>query len=167
MVNLAFTVDSLAQTDSAVITNINRIVEQINKDTGFLIRTLESVQFPKQVTDGGHELTGYFKDGELVKMVEWVGLSSCVIEKEYFLQDNKLIFVRMEGKEFLYVDSLATFNSKIQNLTLQGIFYFNEDKEIKKSIEGQTRCGGIPGSKSPLDLVAEADRYRKVLGELR
>ena len=109
-------------------------------------------------TDGGGQLTGYFKNGQLLKMVERIGLSSCVNTTEFYLQDNKLIFVYTQGKEFKYVDSLATFNSRIQTVTMECRFYFHNNKMIKSILTGSTRCGGQPSdswAKNYLDTCAE------------
>jgi hypothetical protein len=116
-----------------------------------------------QMTDGGGQVTGYFKNGQLVKMVEFIGLSSCVNITEYYVQDAKLIFAYTLGKEFLYVDSIATFNSSIQNLTMECRFYFKENKIIKSILKGQTRCSGKPIVDWTKDYLEETTRYRKLL----
>jgi len=103
--------------------------------------------------DGGGHVIGYFKNGQLVKMDEFIGLSSCVNITTYYLQDNKLIFVYTQGKEFQYVDSIATFNSNIQTVTMECRFYFDNGKMIKSILKGATRCGG-----QPLDSWAKTDQ---------
>ncbi|WP_018343677.1 hypothetical protein [Cytophaga aurantiaca] len=134
---------TFAQTDN-VVNSIRKAVEQINADKSLTTKTLDNEQFLEQTTDRGGQLTGYFKNGILVKIVERIGLSSCVDINEYYIQDNKLIFVYAQGKEFKYIDSSATFNSSFQTVTMECRFYFQEDKLLKSVLSGSTRCEGKP-----------------------
>ncbi len=59
-----------AQTNSDRIINIRKIVSQIDNDSGYSIRKLENEEFLEQMTDNGGELTGYFKNEKLVKIIE-------------------------------------------------------------------------------------------------
>ena len=54
------------QTHSRV-NSVRQWVEKINNDTLYTVKKLENEQWMEQMTDGGGELTGYFKDGQLVK----------------------------------------------------------------------------------------------------
>lgn len=158
-------VDSYAQTYNAIINKIRKTVEQINKDTGYITKTLDNEQFLQQTTDGGGQLTGYFKNGKLVKIVEFIGLSSCVNITDYYFKESKLIFVYVTGKEFLYVYSLSTFNSNIQSVTMEYRFYFNNEKMVKKILKGQTRCSGQLGANWSTDFIAETNRYKNLLSK--
>ena len=164
ILTIVFFTDSFSQADSSRINKIRKIVQQINKDTSdgnalYETITLNNGEFMTEyMTDGGGQLSGYFKNGHLVKMVERIGLSSCVNTTEFYLKDNKLIFTYIQGKEFKYVDSLATFNSSIQTVTMECRFYFYKDKMIKSILTGSTRCGGEPSdswAKMCLNTCAE------------
>jgi len=146
---------AFAQSDSSRIDKIRKTVQNINKDTTYTIKTLKSEEFidPNQAPDGGGHLIGYFKNGQLVKIDEFIGLSSCLDITTYYLHDNKLIFVYTQGKEFQYVDSLATFNSNIQTVTMECRFYFDNGQMIQSILNGATRCGG-----QPLDSWAKTDQ---------
>src|SRR6187551_1270780 len=69
---------AFAQTDSLKIEKIRKTVQNINKDTTYTIKTLKGEEFiePNQMPDGGGQLIGYFKNGQLVKIDEFIGLSS-------------------------------------------------------------------------------------------
>ena len=67
------------------VEQIRKSVEQINQDTAYTTKILDNEQFLEHMTDGGGQLTGYFKNGQLVKVLERVGLSSCVTTYEYYL----------------------------------------------------------------------------------
>lgn len=64
---------TFAQTDNS-LNKIRKTVEQINKDKSLTTKTLNNEQFLQETTDGGGQLIGYFKSGQLVKIVERVGL---------------------------------------------------------------------------------------------
>ena len=138
------TLQACAQSGNNKINEIRKTVVQINNDSGYSIRKLENEEFLEQMTDNGGELTGYFKNGKLVKIIEWIGLSSCVNITEYYLQDNKLIFVFTKGSESPYIDSLETFDHSRLIKTMECRFYYNNNKLIKTILKGATRCGGQP-----------------------
>ena len=63
---------------------VQELIAKIESDTpNFTIKTLENEEFMDHATDGGGSLTGYFKSGELRKIVSWVGLSSCYTINTY------------------------------------------------------------------------------------
>ena len=156
---LLFCSQTFAQADSIVIKKIHKTVEQINKDSGYTTRTLDNEEFMGQMTDGGGQVTGYFKKEQLVKIDEFIGLSSCVNNTTYYLKDNKLIFAYTQGKEFQYVDSIATFNSSIQTVTMECRFYFENGKMIKSIFKGATRCGGPPLDSWAKNCMDNTTRY--------
>jgi hypothetical protein len=143
---LFFYAITVAQTDSSKIQTIRKNVEKINKDTSYIVKTFDNEQFLNlnQMPDGGGDLRGYFKNGQLVKIIERIGFSSCVNTTEYYVQDDKLIFVYIQGREFLYVDSLATFDGSKQNVTMECRYYFQNGKLLKSILNGSTHCSGAP-----------------------
>lgn len=150
---------TFAQTDSNIIVKIRKTVEQINKDSNYITKTLENEQFLEHMTDRGGQLTGYFKNGRLVKIVEWVGLSSCIDITEYYLKDNELIFAYIQGKEFQYVDSIARFDSYKQIITMECRFYFENGKMTNSTLTGETRCGGKPTDTWSKAYLENSSRY--------
>jgi hypothetical protein len=159
---LFFCVTSFAQNET-VITKIRNTVEQTNKDTGYTTKVLKNEQFLEHMTDGGGQLTGYFKKGQLVKIVEWIGLSSCINIIEYYFQGSKLIFAYAQGKEFQYVDSIGTFNSNKQSVTMECRFYFDHGEMAKSILKGATRCGGEPQNSWAKNYQSDCLRYINLL----
>lgn len=160
---LLFIFYAAAQKDSYKINKIRQAVHQINKDSGYSIRKLSEEDFLEEVPDNGGELTGYFKNGQLVKMIEWIGLSSCVNITEYYLQNGKLIFAYTNGSESPYIDSLQEFDHSKLNKAMECRFYFDNDKVLKKSIAGSTRCSGTPDDDLPKYYLDACSRYRTLL----
>jgi hypothetical protein len=160
---LLFSSFTFAQTDHPNINKIRKIVEQINKDSACTIKKLDNDEFLEHMTDEGGQLTGYFKNGQLVKIIEWIGLSSCADLTEYYLQDNKLIFTYTKGSEYSYSDSLGTFDRSMLNTTMECRFYFDNHKIIKMIFKGSTRCGGQPTVDLAKKYLDECSRYTKLL----
>jgi hypothetical protein len=145
------------------VEQIRKTVEQINKDSAYTKKTLDNEQWMGQMTDGGGQLTGYFKNGQLVKIVEWVGLSSCTSIYEYYFQDNIFIFVYGQEKVFAYVDSTDAFDYTKQTVRMECRFYFDNGKLIKSKFNGQTRCSNPPSDAQAPDLLADSKKYFELL----
>ena len=149
--------------DNAKIVEIRKTVQKINNGTGYLIKKLESDEFLEEGTDNGAELNGYFKDGKLVKIKEWIGLSSCFNTTEYYLQDGKLIFSYTKGSQSPYNDSTQTFDYDKLSMTMEYRFYFDKDKLIKSVLQGSSRCSGEPNNAMAKTVLQECERYKKLL----
>lgn len=159
---VSLTINCFGQSDER-INSIRKIVEQLNKDTTYTTKTLDNEQWMEHTTDGGGQLTGYFKNGQLVKVVKWVGLSSCVTNFEYYLQNNSLIFVYGQEKVVQYVDSIASFDWSKQTLGMECRFYFDNGKLIQSKFTEQTRCSNPPSDTQAPDLLADSKRYLTLL----
>src|SRR5690349_19278478 len=105
---------------------ISKRVEQINTDTTLAKKkVLDNEQWMDHATDGGGELTAYINNGQIIKIVEWVGLSSCISIYEYYLQNGSLIFVYGQEKVFKYDDETNTFDYNIQTVSTESSYYFD------------------------------------------
>jgi hypothetical protein len=142
---------------------VDSLVKQIDRLTNLEVKTLENEQFLKQMTDGGGDLTGMLKNGELVKIIERVGLSSCVMITEYYFQNSQLVFVSSQGLEFGYVDSTSSFDPGVQDVTQEARFYFHERHLVLSDLKGSTRCGGAPAEEWALVYQTEAQRLKDLL----
>jgi len=163
LITVLFSLQAFAQTNSNKINEIRKTVSQINNDSGYSIRKLENEEFLEQMTDNGGVLTGYFKNGRLVKIIEWIGLSSCVNITEYYLQNNKLIFVFIKGSESPYIDSLETFDHSKLIKKMECRFYYDDNKMVKAILSGATRCGGQPKKDWAKDYFENYLRDKKLL----
>jgi hypothetical protein len=91
------------------------------------------------MTDGGGQLTGYFKGEDIYKIHEQVGLSYCILTTEYYYWDKQLIFVFEKEDDFIYVDSLATLDYSKTKTSFEGRYYFNNGQLISTKTKGQKR----------------------------
>lgn len=145
-----------AQIDSTYIVAVDRLVHEIDAGKDYELRTLENEEFLEQMTDGGGELKGYVKNGQLVKMLSWVGVSSCVYITEYYFDHEQLVFVQEQGLEFAYVDSTGSFDPAVQNVTMEGRYYFRDGVAAPVFLKGSTRCGGTPTEERSAILAVKA-----------
>lgn len=159
---LSLTTFLFGQSDDKIV-QIRKAVEQINNDTTYTTKTLDNEHFLEHTTDGGGQLTGYFKNGQLVKVWRQVGLSSCVTNYEYYFQDDILLFVYGQEQVFAYVDSTGSFDYTTQTLGMECRFYFDDGKLIASKFTGQTRCSNEPSDTQAPDLLAESKRYSELL----
>src|SRR5579871_4069993 len=157
-----FSFSVFSQTDNIMINKIQKIVQQINNDSGYTIKKLDNDEFLDHTTDEGGELTAYFKNGQLVKIIEWIGLSSCVNITEYYLQDNKLIFTYTKGSQYSYNESSGNFDRNKLSNTMECRFYYDNDKLIRHAFKGETRCGGQPTLSWAKNDMEECERYKKL-----
>lgn len=152
-----------AQIDSAYIVTVVRLVHEIDAGKDFELRTLENEEFLAQMTDGGGELKGFVKNGQLVKMESWVGVSSCVYITAYYFDHGELIFIQEQGLEFAYVDSTGSFDPAVQNVTMEGRYYFRDGVGAPVDLKGFTRCGGAPTEERAAIHSAEGKRLKDLL----
>lgn len=149
--------------DSTYIRAIDRRVHEIDAGKDYGIKTLENEEFMEQMTDGGGELQGFVKKGQLVKISAWVGVSSCVYITEYYFEDSQLVFVSAQGLEFAYVDSTGSFDPGVQKVTMEGRFYYRKGDAAPELLKGSTRCGGAPTKEWAFVYLTEAKRLKDLL----
>jgi hypothetical protein len=114
---------------SGELSQIRLKFQKINKETNYRVVKLEDAeQILGHATDGGASLTGYYKGDTLSKIVEWVGLSTGVVQNEYYLDGGKLIFVFSNEKRFAYNDSLQAFDYTKLVPAFTGRYYFKNNQ---------------------------------------
>lgn len=116
---------------SKPINQIKSIYQQINDFKNYeLILIEDAEEILGHATDNGASLTGYFNKGILKKIVLWVGLSNKVIQQEYYLDKDKLVFVYSKESRYRFNDSNQSFDySKLDNVS-DARYYFSNDKLI-------------------------------------
>src|SRR6188474_2772100 len=134
--SLFFFVISFAQTRDEQIKLIRKKFEIINKDTTLRKVTLENEEFLTNMTDGGGELTGFYKNKEVKKIYEWVGLSNGISVKEFYFDKGQLIFVYEKFDSFVFDDKKNEFDLTKTKTIFEGRYYFNNEKLFSKSTKG-------------------------------
>lgn len=149
--------------DSTYILAVDRRVQAIDAAKDYETRTLVNEEFMEKMTDGGGELKGFLKDGQLVKMESWVGVSSCVFITKYYFDREQLVFVHLQGLEFAYVDSTGSFDPSTQNVTMEGRFYYRDGAVAAIDLKGSTRCSGAPTKEWAARYKVEVKRLKDLL----
>ncbi len=139
LIFIFFTTFSFGQKIDKIKT-IRKIVQSINVDTVYTIKKLENdyfVENKNEVADGGQELTGYYKDGQIKKIIYSVGLSYGRNVYEYYFFDGQLVFVFHKQDSYIQLkDSsgeITGFDYSKFETVFEGRYYFEQSKvfEIK------------------------------------
>ncbi|MFI5129407.1 MAG: hypothetical protein ACHQFX_05425 [Chitinophagales bacterium] len=138
---------SEAQSKTLLITAIRKDFQAINADKTLSKKTLTDEEFMENATDGGGELTGYYKKDSLVKIIEWIGLSFGNRTREFYLKNAKLFFVYEKFESFVVKDStVAEIDHSKVTTTFEGRYYFNKDKLIEQKNSGKQSFEETPAA---------------------
>ncbi len=149
-----------AQTTDQKIKTIRAEFQKINRDSSLQSITLDNPEdFLGEATDGGGELTGYFKNDSLRKMLLTVWISYGQIYQEYYFKKDQLIFVYETEKDFP-VDSANQINHEKLTLAFEGRYYFDDDKLMRRVAEGSKR---INDENEADNLLKNATQFMKLL----
>ena len=141
---------------------INKVVELINKDSTYTKKVLDNEKWLKHDTDNGVEVTAYIKNGQVVKIIEWLGFSNYISIYEYYIQNNSLIFVYGQEKEFKFDNKTDSFNYNIQTVISENRYYFNNEKFIKSVFSGYPRNPKRATNDYSNNLLADCEKYLKL-----
>jgi hypothetical protein len=126
------------QSKAELIKAIRKDFQVINHDSSLKKKTLENEEFLKNRPDGGGELTGYYKNESIVKMIEWIGLSYGNRTREFYFRKGQLFFVYEKFESFARNDTTAeTDFSKSPMMTFEGRYYFSNNKLIEQKTSGK------------------------------
>jgi hypothetical protein len=150
---------SFAQSENDKIKAIQQVYNRTNQITGFKKITLENEAFLNNVPDGGGSLIGYFKKGVLYKIKEWICLSYGVIETEYYISKNTLVFAYVKERHFKMVNDKVDYKTTIP--AYEGRFYFDQNKLLRTIKKGTGLWDS--GQESILSLQENANRYIDLL----
>jgi hypothetical protein len=155
---------SFAQTKDEQIKSIRKKFEIINRDTTLRKVALENEEFLTNMTDGGGELTGFYKNKEVKKIYEWIGLSNGISTKEFYFDKEQLIFVYEKFDSFVFDDKKHEFDlTKIKTI-FEGRYYFNNEKLFSKSTKGN-KALAAQGESSGKSLLESADDNMRLLNK--
>ena len=151
------------QSKSKSIKQIRSHFKWVNSQKDFEIVELNNEDFMDFPTDNGATLKGYFKHDTLYKIVRIIGISYAILNTEYYLKDNKLIFVYDTESPFKEAtDSLGNitgFDYTQTKLTFQGRYYYSHEKKIKTLEKGER----LLKLDTAADFVAKAHNYESML----
>ena len=130
---------ALGQDKAKLVSDIRKEFKIINSDTTLKKVVLNNEEFLDHMPDGGGQLTGFYKEGQLRKIVSWIGLSNGNEIFEFYFNNNKLIFVYEQFNSFIYDSKQETLRLDTTERTFEGRYYFNNDKLIDQITTGHNR----------------------------
>ena len=122
---------------------------------------LENEDFLEQLPDGGASLTGFFNNGRLMKIKDWIGLSYGIKQHSYYFNNDHLIYVSENEDDFDVNDSTGIDHSKFGQHS-HGGYYFNNLKLINMETLGHNTFEDAEYEPQKAFLEA-CDSYRKLL----
>lgn len=134
--------NSFAQDKDEITNDIRGKMEDIHLDTALKSVTLQNGEFLQNMTDGGGELTGFYKGKKIYRIYRSVGISNGVYTTEFYYWKNRLMYVRDQFNSYVYNDSLGTFDYTKINPTFNGYYYFKDEKLIDHRSIGHNRFEG-------------------------
>jgi len=141
---------------------IRQEFQRINNDKSLRTKTLDNPEeFLGHGTDGGAQLTGYFKGDTIYKIYIVTGLSYGEIKDEYYFKNEQLIFVYEAERSFPYNDSSGTIGHEKLTLAFEGRYYFDSNKLIGKNEKGKRRLEDKKDISAT--LLRDAEEYKLLL----
>jgi len=151
-----------AQQKQLIINQIRKECNAINKDKVMKRVVLNHEDFLDHMTDGGGKVTGFYRKGEVKKIMCWIGLSFGTEHVEYYFKNNKLIFVYEQFNTFLFDKKTQNLRYDATETTFEGRYYFDANLLIKKFIKGQ-KIGEAENVSNERSLQKKAAEFRRIL----
>ena len=143
LISLFYSTMSFGQ-QTEIIQSICKTVATINSDTIYSIKKLDNdyfVEVKDEAADGGQELTGFYKQGKIKKMIYSVGLSYGMTTYTFYFLNDQIIFVLEKQDKFALVkDSIGSatgINYTKPEFAFEGHYYFNKSKLFKSKKNGK------------------------------
>ncbi len=156
-INFIICSTSFSQNKDDIINDIRERIEDIHLDTSLKNVTLQNGEFLENMTDGGGELTGFYKGNRIYRIYQSVGISHGVYLTEFYYRKNRLIFIRDKFSSFVFKDSSGTLDYTKSTTTFSGNYYFSDQRIIYRAITGHNRLeGGIADIEK--SLIDESDK---------
>ena len=90
---------------------------------------LDCEEFTEETPDQGASLTGYFRNNELIKIKDWIGLSYGIMQHSFYFDNDQLIYVYETEDDFYIDDSSGTDLSRFDQ-HFRGDYYFGHNKLV-------------------------------------
>ena len=126
-----------SQVKSDLIKTIRKDFQAINADTTLKKVELDEEEFLENTYDGGAEMIGFYKENDLVKIYEWVGLSYGNSTREFYFKHDKLFFVYEKFQSFVVDNKTNEIDHGKVRTTFEGRYYFSDKKLIDQKLSGQ------------------------------
>ena len=163
LLTLTISFQTYSQNNDILINEIKKKVQSIDQDSIYAKLTLENEEFMDQMTDNGGELIGFFKEDQILKIQEKIGVSNAVKTTNYYFSKGDLIFVNEKEEDFPYIDSLATLDYTKTEKVFEAYYYLKNNKLIKISTKGERRIAEdySPASTEKMNALKNSAKRNK------
>jgi hypothetical protein len=147
------------QNKAELIKVIWKDFQAINNHTTLKKKILQNEEFLENIPDGGGELTGYYKNDSIVKIVEWIGLSYGNRTREFYFRKTQLFFVYEKFESFARNDTTGEADLSKIKTSFEGRYYFHNNKLTEQKTSGKrTFQDELPGIVKELQTAAKENR---------
>jgi len=151
------------QARNIIIDTIRASFQKINRDQTLKKLELDNEDFlPDEQPDGGCSLTAYYKKDTIYKMTVWIGISYCVRQYEYYLENGIPFFIYETERDFPENQD-GTLNHEQLSLAFEGRYYLDKGKVIDIKLKGKKRMEEQPTAVSIQSLVTDGKSYARLL----
>ena len=135
-----------SQNTKEAINEIRQQFKWVNSQKNFKSVSLNNLDFLEHPTDNGATLTGFYKNNILYKVTETIGISYAIYINEYYLKNNKLIFVYAIEKQYKQkIDKNGKTTGELDytstDLKYEHRLYYKNEKQIRELKKG-TKISG-------------------------
>ena len=157
--------NSVTELDPATQAHIREIVAAADAEQSYQVKTLDNDYFVShsEVTDGGQELTGYFKNGDIQKIAYSVGLSFGLQKYLYYFDRGELVYVSVEEDDYPATNEGLDYEKT--EPVFSGEYFFLNGKLLKTNAKGQGRYLSASTTNAGDGLMESATRYSALLAK--
>jgi hypothetical protein len=155
--------NSVGELDPATQAHIREIVAAADAEKSYQVKTLDNDYFVahNEVTDGGQELTGYFKNGQIQKIDYSIGLSFGLNRYLYYFDGGELVYVSAEEDDYPATNEGLDYEKT--ELAFSAEYFFLNGKLLGTNSKGTGRYLSVSTANADDALMARADELRKLL----
>jgi len=102
------------------------------------------------------------KKDTIYKMTVWIGISYCVRQYEYYLENGIPFFIYETERDFPENQD-GTLNHEQLSLAFEGSYYLDKGKVIDIKLKGKKRMEEQPTAVSIQSLVTDGKSYARLL----
>ena len=148
-------VNTHAQTLLQNIQEIRKQFKWINSQKDFEKVYFENDEFTDQLTSEGGQMDVFYKNGNVYKIVENFATSGQVYSNEYYMKNNRLIFVY--HKETRFLPNPETGEQTKPEVYFEGRIYYKDGKIIRHLKKGKSAI------EKPIDYQKQYKAYKKLI----
>ena len=159
LITFFMTHQGFSQKKGESILRIRQDFRTINTDSTLKVIVMDAEDFLENAPDGGGELRGFYKKGNLVKVTVWIGLSLGNSVREFYLKDGEVFFVYEKFDSFVQTGEVPDKSRVVTSF--EGRYYILKNKIIEEKLSGKIP---LDKTRATISLLKEdVEEYRMKL----